>query len=126
MRRFAFLTLALALVCAQTAQSQEVAAESKPAADASENDWYYGPTGAQPEQKTLGRQKAELRAKQRLSRLSTMRWYGFSGSRPTAAALPFTTAYSPHWTRPGGRPFGWYISQRPVVVVSPYYPSYYR
>jgi len=91
-----------------------------------EKEWYYGPTKNQPETKTLGRQKSELRARQRLARLESMRWYGFSASRPTATGIPFTTMYAPAWTRPGGRPFAWYTSQRPVVVVSPYYPSYYR
>ena len=91
-----------------------------------EKEWYYGRTVTQTEPKTLGRQKAEIRARQRLARKESMRWYGFSASRPTAAGIPFTTMYSPAWTRPGGRPFAWYTSQRPVVIVSPYYPSYYR
>lgn len=121
-----FLTLILVSTCTISANSQEAAPETKPAASEGENDWYYGPTGTRVETKTLGRQKAELRAKQRLTRMATMRWYGFSASRPTASGIPFTTAYSPHWTRPGGRPFAWYTSQRPVVMVSPYYSSYYR
>jgi len=90
-----------------------------------DKEWYYGPTSPEAP-KTLGRQKAELRAQQRLARMESMRWYGFSASRPTATGIPFTSMYSPAWTRPGGRPFAWYTSQRPVVVVSPYYPSYYR
>jgi len=95
-------------------------------ANTPDKEWYYGPTPEKKASKPLGRQKAELRARQRLARMESMRWYGFSASRPTAAGIPFTTMYSPAWTRPGGRPFAWYTSQRPVVVVSPYYPSYYR
>jgi len=91
-----------------------------------DKEWYYGRTANKAESKSLGRQKAELRARQRLARVESMRWYGFSASRPTATGIPFTSMYSPAWTRPGGRPFAWYTSQRPVVIVSPYYRSYYR
>ncbi len=127
MKRSTLLLLATGLICCQTALAQKsdgpAAASSKTAA---EKEWYYGPTSKQPETKSLGRQKAELRARQRMARMESMRWYGFSASRPTAAGIPFTTMYAPAWTRPGGRPFAWYTSQRPVVVVSPYYPSYHR
>jgi len=120
------LFLVTGLLGFQTAQAQEAASPEKASRETVEKEWYYGPTENQPETKTLGRQKAELRARQRLARRESMRWYGFSASRPTAAGIPFTMMYSPAWTRPGGRPFAWYTSQRPVVVVSPYYPSYYR
>jgi hypothetical protein len=26
--------------------------------------------------------------------------------------------YSPAWAMPGGRPFGWYYSSRPVVIIT--------
>lgn len=122
----ALFALATGLICFQTAQAQEAANAEKASPNTAEKDWYYGPTADQPETKTLGRQKAELRARQRLARMESMRWYGFSASRPRATGIPFTTMYAPAWTRPGGRPFAWYTSQRPTVVVSPYYPSYYR
>ena len=122
MKRLTFLTIVLAFSCLQSANSQEVPQDPKPAG-ASESDWYYDSTGTRPVAKPLGRQKAEMRAMQRQTRLASMRWYGFSANRPTAAALPFTTAYSPSWTRPGGRPFAWYISHRPVAG-TPYF--YYR
>jgi hypothetical protein len=130
MKRSTLLLLATGLICCQTAAVPKALAQEpdSPAAatgKTSEKEWYYGPTSAkQPETKTLGRQKAELRARQRLARMESMRWYGFSASRPTAAGIPFTTMYAPAWTRPGNRPFAWYTSQRPTVIVSPYYPSY--
>ncbi len=105
---------------------QPVSSLGEESATTADKEWYYGPTTTKKEAKPLGRQKAELRARQRLARMESMRWYGFSASRPTAAGIPFTTMYSPAWTRPGGRPFAWYTSQRPIVIVSPYYPSYYR
>lgn len=116
--------------CFNSALAQEAGARAATELEGTtknaDKEWYYGPTTTQAEPKTLGRQKAELRARQRLARMESMRWYGFSASRPRAAGIPFTTMYSPAWTRPGGRPYAWYTSQRPVVVVSPYYPSYYR
>ena len=119
------------LICSVTAHAQEAierATDTQAAGSSSSSDkeWYYGPTTKQAEPIALGRQKAELRARQRLARMESMRWYGFSASRPTATGIPFTSMYSPAWTRPGGRPFAWYTSQRPIVIVSPYYPSYYR
>lgn len=126
MKRIFLSIIVCGITCSAMAQAQDDVAPAKADDTAAEKDWYYGPTGTQPEVKTLGRQRAEMRARQRLTRMESMRWYGFSASRPTAAGIPFTTEYSPKWTRPGGRPFAWYTSQRPVVLVSPYYPSYYR
>ena len=65
---------------------------------------------------TVAQQKAMERGAQRMARLEAMRWYGFSNSRPTATAMPFTTMYSPAWQQPGGRPFAWYSSSRPIVI----------
>ncbi len=117
--------MASGLSFCQSAFAQENGKPATESTNRSEKEWYYGPT-TQAETKPLGRLRAETRARQRLTRMESMRWYGFSASRPTAAGIPFTTMYSPSWTRPGGRPFAWYTSQRPVVLVSPYYPSYYR
>ena len=126
MKRSTLLLLAMGLICCQTTFAEEPDSAAAASENTAEKDWYYGPTSKQPETKSLGRQRAELRARQRSARMESMRWYGFSASRPTAAGIPFTTMYAPAWTRPGGRPFAWYTSQRPVVVVSPYYPSDHR
>lgn len=107
------------------AHSQEAGVVPAQPSPAAEKEWYYGPT-TPAETKPLGKQRAEYRARQRQARLESSRWYGHSALRPTASGLPFTTMYSPKWTRPGGRPFAWYISQSPNVVISPYYPTYYR
>lgn len=48
--------------------------------------------------KMVVRQKAELRAEQRTRRIESMRWFGFSNSRPTASGDPFNGDYAPHWT----------------------------
>lgn len=120
------LATALLLATSQDSVAQESSPAAESAKESSSNNWYYGPTGTEPETKPLGRLRAEARARQRTTRLESMRWYGFSASRPTASGIPFTTKYSPSWTRPGGRPFAWYTSQRPVVNVTPYYSGFFR
>ena len=102
---------------------------SQPGAPAAETqqERYYGGNMTNRENKSIAQQKAAKRAEQRMARLDAMRWYGFSASRPTAAALPFTSMYSPAWSQPGGRPFAWQVGGRTEVFLRrPYYRSYYR
>lgn len=84
-----------------------------------EENWYdYDqPTSYRPEPRTIVQQKAQARAQQRQARLAAMHWYGMSNARPTAAATPFCSMYSPAWQMPGGRPFAWYTANRPVYVI---------
>jgi hypothetical protein len=52
---------------------------------------YGGPTD-------LTRQRAQLKAQQRMERIAALKWYGLSNSRPVAGVTPFTgTPYSPRW-----------------------------
>jgi hypothetical protein len=82
----------------------------------------YQPPAPPIEPLSLAREKAVQRGEQRMARLAAMKWYGFSNSRPTATTAPFTTMYSPAWQMPGGRPFAWYTSSRPIVIIaSPMY-----
>jgi len=120
------LTLSLCLTIVATwrnaATAEDTSEPAKPTADGTQADWYYGSEPAQVEVKSIAQQKSQLRAQQRMARLEAMRWYGFSASRPTASGLPFTSSYSPSWTRPGGRPFAWYSGGGPSVVINrPYY-----
>ncbi|RIK80774.1 MAG: hypothetical protein DCC67_08885 [Planctomycetota bacterium] len=92
-------------------------AVTPPAATTSEGDsWYRTPT-VKEEKATIAQEKAMARAQARMARLDAMRWYGYSNSRPTAATMPFTTMYSPAWQMPGGRPFAWHHTSRPIVVI---------
>jgi hypothetical protein len=79
-------------------------------------DSLYRSPAPRNEQLTVAREKAIARGQQRMSRLDAMRWYGFSNSRPTATSIPWTTMYSPAWQQPGGRPFAWYTSSRPITI----------
>jgi hypothetical protein len=79
---------------------------------------YDKPTEYQPNPTAIIQQKAMIRAAKRQARMASMQWYGMSNSRPTAAAMPWSTMYSPAWQMPGGRPFAWYTSGRPVYVLN--------
>ncbi|HEX6963287.1 MAG TPA: hypothetical protein VF175_15575 [Lacipirellula sp.] len=119
--------LAVAALSALWTSSQTAAnaqefgdAPAAPAAE-TEESWYRSP--AVQKENSVAREKAIARGQQRMARLEAMRWYGFQGGRPTAAAMPFTTMYSPAWQQPGGRPFAWYTSSRPITIyhMSPLY-----
>lgn len=121
-----FLTLRLVLGSAVTvlavaaSHAQQPAGEpaDRAAASAEGDGWYYRPVVERDANLTVVQQKAMARGAQRMARLEAMRWYGFSNSRPTASAIPWTTMYSPAWQQPGGRPFAWHVSARPVVVIT--------
>jgi hypothetical protein len=89
-----------------------------PTAAAGDDSWYYRSAPERSAPVKLSVQKAQQRGAQRMARLEAMRWYGFSNSRPTASAMPWTTMYSPAWQMPGGRPFAWYMTSRPVIVIN--------
>jgi hypothetical protein len=120
-RKFGFAmaaAAALSVTGATRGQAQEFGEEpaAQPAPAAAESESWYRSTGPRVEKLTISQEKAIARGQQRMARLDAMRWYGFSNSRPTAAAMPYTTMYSPAWQQPGGRPFAWYANSRPVIV----------
>ena len=108
----------LAVVVASAAQAQEPVAPPAEPAPAGAEGWYYRQAPERETTLTLAQQKAQMRGAQRMARLEALRWYGFSNSRPTASPIPWTTMYSPAWQAPGGRPFAWHMSSRPVVIIS--------
>ncbi len=115
----------LFLFCtASCLMGQQASAQQAPQSETASADTYYGEDLEQTEEKSIARLKSIKRGEQRMARLEAMRWYGFSASRPTASAMPFTTMYSPAWTRPGGRPFAWYTGHRQPPA--PRYGYYYR
>jgi hypothetical protein len=48
--------------------------------------------------KTMVRANAEVRAQQRQHRIESMKWFGFSNSRPVVNGDPWHGDYGPHWT----------------------------
>jgi hypothetical protein len=125
--QFSALLLAFSLSQAWLAKSAS-AQRSNETAEAEANEehsqWYYG--NEEAPKRTIAQQKAALRAEQRMDRLASLKWYGFTPGRPTAATMPFTSMYSPAWTRPGGQPFAWYTGyQQPIVYGYPYGHRYW-
>jgi hypothetical protein len=71
--------------------------------------WFYDQALRQYKDPKLAvRAAAEFRAHQRQRRLESMRWYGFSNSRPRASSDPYHSDYSPGWvSNPGYYPSRW-------------------
>lgn len=66
------------------------------------------------------REKAEFRAQQRQRRLASLKWYGFSNSRPQAGVDPQHSTYSPVWTSDSvAYPYRWRQTSRPWINVHP-------
>ena len=108
----------LALLATRPAAADETRGRSV-RSDEAQQDWYNydEPSEYRPDPTAIIQQKAMIRAQQRQTRVASMQWYGMSNARPTAAATPFCSMYSPAWQMPGGRPFAWYGSQRPIIIV---------
>lgn len=115
--------IALLSTFAASAAIAQQAAPTDPHAPAGAESWEYRAAPERTPPVRLSVQKAQARGAQRMARLDAMRWYGFSNSRPSAAAIPWTTMYSPAWQTPGGRPFAWYTSSRPIIVINTPYPT---
>ena len=71
--------------------------------------WFYDQAMRQyKDPKMAVRARAEYRADQRQRRLESMKWFGFSNSRPRASSDPFHGDYSPGWVAsPGYYPSRW-------------------
>jgi hypothetical protein len=110
----AISALAMAAPSSSALAQEFVEEPSEPTAVATES--WYPKAEKRNDNPTIAQQKAMDRGAQRMARLEASRWYGFSNSRPTASGMPFTTMYSPAWQQPGGRPFAWYTSSRPIVI----------
>jgi hypothetical protein len=113
------LSLAVIVLLAGLAGAQE--ARPSPADDKS---YYYGPTTPtpMPAKSSYSQQKARLRAEGRIARLEEYRRLGITPNRPTAEALPFTSAYPLMWLRRSTTPVVTY--QRPLMYYGYPYPLY--
>ncbi len=71
--------------------------------------WFYDQAMRQyKDSKMAVRANAEFRAAQRMRRLESMKWFGFSNNRPSVSSDPFHGDYSPRWTaNPGYYPSRW-------------------
>lgn len=86
--------------------------------------WFYQ-QGLQQYQdpKVAVREKAEYRTEQRMRRLASLKWFGFSNSRPTAGIDGLHGDYSPSWTANNSHyPFRWNGYGQPWVAALPAIP----
>lgn len=118
-----FLPACLLIVAAVglQASAQQPANENGGSADSTLTPemWYYQQQLERyDDPKTAVRRNAEFRARQRMARLETMKWYGLSNARPMASPTPFTSMYSPTWLSNSRRPYAWYTWGRPTIVVA--------
>lgn len=61
--------------------------------------WFYEQYQKQySDPKVAVRQQAEFRSAERMRRINSLRWYGFSNQRPTAGGDPVHDDYAPHWS----------------------------
>ena len=118
------LCLTTTATCTTRARAQDAIGPSEKVTSEDQQEWYYKSENEKVKKRTIAQQKSQKRAEQRMARLEAMRWYGFSAGRPTASGMPFTSSYSPTWTRPGGRPFAWYLGSSPSVVINRPYRAY--
>lgn len=71
--------------------------------------WFYEQAMRQyKDPKMAVRANAEVRFAQRQRRIESMKWFGFSNSRPRASSDPFHGDYSAHWvSTPAYYPSRW-------------------
>jgi hypothetical protein len=139
MKRLTFALSALLLLTAAPAMAQQKAAPPapKPAkrpftlgispgeVTATPEMWFYQQELQQyQDPKVAVREKAEMRAAQRLRRMAAMKWFGFSNQRPRAGVDPFHGDYSPSWSGNNSNyPFRWYGNGQPWIAVRPAVPA---
>ena len=100
------------LATAQGADQEVVAEQSVE----QESSWYGESIPVQMTPRMIIQQKAQVRAQQRMARMESLKWYGFSAARPLANVTPFMGVPSPRYEMPGGSPFSWYPYRGTTVV----------
>ena len=109
------LPLTLLTLSASIAWGQDIVESAPRPAVEQENNWYSG-ASAQQTSRMIILEKAQMRAHQRIARIESMKWYGYSAARPRTASTPFTGSYGAHWRSPGLRPYGWVPSRTHVII----------
>ncbi len=105
----ALLSIALAAPLAAqqpttTGNAEESLGEVTPTAEM----WFYEQEWRRHDDpRQAVRRKAEFKAAQRLRRLTALRWFGYSNSRPIANSVPLYGQYSPAWIGNGYEPYQW-------------------
>lgn len=120
------LAVSVALAAPVAAQSPGRTTASKPTVTISPGQlaptpemWFYEQAMRHyQDPKTAVRQKAEFQAAERIRRLTALKWYGISKSRPVVYPDPFYGGYGPAWSSGSfHRPLTWSGPATPLVVV---------
>src|SRR5262245_26282180 len=70
--------------------------------------WVYSQEQRRHDDPALAvRRKAEFQAAQRMGRLASLKWYGYSNSRPEAGITPIMGTYSAGWIGNSGNRYDW-------------------
>jgi hypothetical protein len=83
-----------------------------------DESWTYQPsTSPVSNARAIAQEKAEIRAQQRMDRLSAQSWSGIYTARPAESGTPFTQPRASWWDRPHQLPNAWYEAvQRPFNI----------
>ncbi len=128
MKWFAFSVFAVSVALARpvAAQSPGKTSAAKPTVTISPGQlaatpemWFYEQAMQQYQDPKLAvRQKAEYQAAERIRRLTALKWYGISKSRPVVHPNPYYGEYGPAWSSGNFfRPLTWSAPATPVVVL---------
>lgn len=117
------LTAGLIFVAFMTASSaafsQEVTADKE--SETRQDGWEYKSAAGELTPQQIIRQKAQIRAAQRMTRMQSLQWYGYSVSRPRTSATPFTGMYGAQWQGDWfSRPQAWHVARNPNLRPSIY------
>lgn len=133
MKLVCFCTACALVVIAANARAQDSGvrpASASPPADlqvvspgevaATPEMWFYDQERQRYEDpKNAIRARAEQKVAQRQARISAMKWYGLSNSRPRAGIDVVHGVYSPQWVSNGYSPFQWPGPSGGTMFVTP-------
>lgn len=115
--------LAIAFVASPLLAQQGVIENEADVAEKRQAEWEYRQSVGIKTPQQIIREKAQVRAAQRMTRMAALEWYGYSVARPRTSATPFTAMYGGQWQGDVlGRPNAWHAPQpvqaaRRTVVV---------
>ena len=106
------LILAVMLVASSTTIAQEATANKE--VEPRHDGWEYKSAIGELTPQQIIRQKAQVRAAQRMTRMQSLQWYGYSAARPRTSATPFTGMYGGQWQGDWfSRPQAWHVARNP-------------
>ena len=128
MKRFSIaLCAGLLVIAASAAPAKSPADKTPPSGIISQGEvtptpemWFYQQYQKQYQSpQEMVHRNADFKATERVRRLNSMKWYGFSNQRPRSGTDPFNGDYSATWVSGNSlRPYHWSSSGSPIVIFS--------